>query len=67
MTITKTNGRLGINCDACPTRYRHTAEETAFRELLTEIVDEGWKPIRKAGDWTHLCPDCARFSDRRLL
>lgn len=67
MTITNTAGRLTIRCDACPTRYRHTAEETAFRALLAEIVDEGWKPIRKAGDWTHLCPDCARFSDRRLL
>lgn len=67
MTLTRTNGRLGISCDACPTTYRQTADETERRALVCAIIAEGWKPIRKAGDWTHLCPDCARFSDRRLL
>lgn len=67
MTLTKTAGRLSVRCDACHAIYRHTADERAFRELRDQIVAEGWKPIRKAGDWTHLCPDCARFSDRRLL
>jgi len=67
MTLVRSAGRLVIRCDSCPTTFRNTAEESTRAEMLEAISAEGWKKIRKAGDWTHQCPDCARFSDRRLL
>lgn len=67
MTLIRAAGRLSIRCDACPTTYRHTADEAAFRALLAQITEEGWKATRRAGDWAHTCPDCTRYAERRLL
>lgn len=67
MTLTCSAGRLSIRCDGCGLAYRHTADERALVELLGQVTDEGWKKIRKAGDWTHQCPDCARSAEGRLL
>lgn len=67
MTLTRSAGRLSIRCDGCGLTYRHTADERAMAELISQVTDEGWTKIRKAGDWTHKCPDCARSAEGRLL
>ena len=67
MTVIRHEGQMQVTCDACPATYRRTYEASDFAIMMDDITEDGWKKIRKAGDWTHQCPDCARFSDRRLL
>jgi hypothetical protein len=67
MTLIKHEGKMQITCDACPATYRRTYAEEDFKILLQDIKDEQWKIERKADAWTHTCPDCWKWADRRLF
>lgn len=67
MTLVKHEGQMQVTCDACPTTYRRTYSEEDFQILLQDIKDEGWKIQRKADVWTHSCPECWKWADRRLI
>jgi len=67
VTLIKHEGKLQITCNSCPLTYRRTYKEEDFEILRTDIKSEGWRTKREAADWNHYCPDCSRWSERRLL
>lgn len=67
MTIVRHEGKLQVTCDACPATYRRTYDSDDFDILREDILADGWKIERKAGDWTHSCPECWKWADRRLI
>jgi hypothetical protein len=67
MTLIKHEGKMQVTCNACPATYRRTYAEEDFHILLTDIKAEGWRIKRQADEWTHSCPDCSKWTERRLL
>lgn len=67
MTLIQHEGKLQITCNQCPTTYRRTYAQEDFNILREDIKLEGWKIQREAGEWTHACPECSKWTDRRLL
>lgn len=67
MTLIEHESKLQITCNACLVTYRRTYEQEDFKILLEDIKLEGWRIRREAAEWTHLCPDCARWAEKRLF
>lgn len=69
MAIKKQSSLLVLTCDACG--YQAKTPETftvdQFAALKRWFEGEGWKAKRRAAEWEHRCPVCARFQDGRLL
>lgn len=69
MTILKQSGLLSLTCDTCGYQAK-TPESFAadqFAALKRWFEVEGWKAKRRAAEWEHRCPTCAKFQDGRLL
>ncbi|MBP2560802.1 hypothetical protein J2857_003571 [Neorhizobium galegae] len=67
MTIVKHESKMEITCNSCPVTYCRSYAEEDFSILLEDIKAEGWRIKREAAEWTHRCPDCSRWTERRLL
>jgi hypothetical protein len=52
-------GEFVAECTDCGDREYGGTEED-FRQFVASLREGGWNVYRDRGDWTHLCPDCAR-------
>lgn len=64
MSIERSKGKIGMNCDSCgdelkrnDTQVLHDKDD--FDILIADARDEGWDITKtKSGVWEHTCPDC---------
>jgi hypothetical protein len=50
------DGEISFECDACGNEYH--AETASFEAALSKMKQEGWRAVKRKGDWEHLCPLC---------
>lgn len=58
MTLARDGGVWWVYCDYCSDSHDLCDEETQFEEVLEELSHMGWKPVRLAGEWRHMCGSC---------
>jgi hypothetical protein len=47
-----------IYCDGCNDDL--TIHADSWGEMMEEFKDNGWRAIKKDGDWEHYCPECQK-------
>ncbi len=57
MTIVKEYNNYTLSCDCCGLLVM--LDFDTFDDAIDYARHEGWKTIRKHGEWLNLCPECA--------
>jgi len=57
MLETTKNGCYAILCDKC--LHYEAFETVKFTKFIRQAKRNGWKILKKDGDWVHLCRKCA--------
>jgi len=55
------DGEISFECDACGNEL-HT-ETANFDAARAKLKDDGWRTIKRNGDWEHICPLCSDEPD----
>ncbi len=67
MTIERLGNRQQIVCDNCDYAYPNTYACEDFDIMLSDARAAGWIVGKRAGQWTHTCPDHPSPRSKALL
>lgn len=62
MSFHRIYGDISWSCDECPETLE--TERRNFDASLRVLEKEGWKLIRRSGEWQNLCPECKHKAER---
>lgn len=58
MAIERYKNEYLMTCDRCPDNFEDDRLHHTFEEVLEAGKRHGWRAVRAAGEWLHLCGEC---------
>lgn len=49
-----------VTCDEEHCCFSEEVSTFDFREMIRDLIAEGWKCEKRDGEWWHTCPSCAQ-------